>query len=538
MRCRTSSCARTPAFDPATASSRCGRGCTASPTTAASTSSAGRPCRLPRCCELVRRPIHDPIAEAEQRESLRRLIADVRRLPEQQRSALLMRELGGMTYTELAAALGVSVPAVKSLLVRARVGLAQAAEARDTACCGDPRRAGPRPRSRRASERDRPGVTCATASRAGSSAARCAGVSRQFAALAAGARTARPAGQVLGFGGAGGGAPQPAAARPAAAAQPARAGTGGGFAAGGVLATAPATSRRCWLRPWSPLAERWRSRARSRRRGGTALTITCRFSCRRRQPEFAPAPDSGPERHRRPGSAPASVAPLPPSPATRCRPRQSASCHQITPSRAPWQPDHPAARRVPLPATSGDHAGRCRHRSRRDALGHCGEPASRLPASSPTDGEPGGGHDPRRRRDSVSHRPVTPSNTEQRQIASGPTGQPPSRVRSGAQQPAHRRAVRHGLHLIGSTRSSGNGAVTGPAGTQPLSELGAQDDRAVPREARPRGSAHAARTTVRLVHDRGGALDAFAALRSAAAGCGSTRTRAPRSATRCASRGR
>ncbi len=88
----------------------------------------------PEVLELVRTPAHDPIAAAEQRESLRRLIADVRRLPDQQRSALLMRELGGMTYADVAAALGVSVPAVKSLLVRARVGLAQAAAARDAAC--------------------------------------------------------------------------------------------------------------------------------------------------------------------------------------------------------------------------------------------------------------------------------------------------------------------------------------------------------------------------------------------------------------------
>ncbi|HEY6781760.1 MAG TPA: sigma-70 family RNA polymerase sigma factor, partial [Candidatus Dormibacteraeota bacterium] len=88
----------------------------------------------PELLEFVRPPIHDPIAEAEQRESLRRLIADLRRLPQHQRSALLMRELSGMTYSELAAALGVSVPAVKSLLVRARVGLAQAIAARDTDC--------------------------------------------------------------------------------------------------------------------------------------------------------------------------------------------------------------------------------------------------------------------------------------------------------------------------------------------------------------------------------------------------------------------
>jgi RNA polymerase sigma factor (sigma-70 family) len=75
----------------------------------------------PEVLELLRSPVHDPIAEADQRESLRRLIADVRRLPEQQRSALLMRELGGMSYADMAAALGVTVPAVKSLLVRARL---------------------------------------------------------------------------------------------------------------------------------------------------------------------------------------------------------------------------------------------------------------------------------------------------------------------------------------------------------------------------------------------------------------------------------
>ena len=88
----------------------------------------------PEVLELLRSPVHDPIDEADRRESLRRLIADVRRLPEQQRSALLMRELGGMSYADMAGALGVTVPAVKSLLVRARLALGQALEARDTAC--------------------------------------------------------------------------------------------------------------------------------------------------------------------------------------------------------------------------------------------------------------------------------------------------------------------------------------------------------------------------------------------------------------------
>jgi RNA polymerase sigma factor (sigma-70 family) len=81
-----------------------------------------------------RRPLQDPLAETERREDLRRLVADVQRLPEQQRSALLMREIDGVTYAEIATALEVTVPAVKSLLVRARIGLVEAIEARDTAC--------------------------------------------------------------------------------------------------------------------------------------------------------------------------------------------------------------------------------------------------------------------------------------------------------------------------------------------------------------------------------------------------------------------
>ena len=84
--------------------------------------------------DVSRTPTPDPLAEAERREDLRRLIADVQRLPEQQRSALLMREMEGLSYADLAQALDTSIPAVKSLLVRARIGLVEAAEARNTAC--------------------------------------------------------------------------------------------------------------------------------------------------------------------------------------------------------------------------------------------------------------------------------------------------------------------------------------------------------------------------------------------------------------------
>src|SRR5690348_12834034 len=84
--------------------------------------------------EVSRKPLHDPIEEAQRRDDLRRLVEDVGRLPEQQRSALLMREIDGLSYQDLAEALDVSVPAIKSLLVRARVGLVDAAEARDADC--------------------------------------------------------------------------------------------------------------------------------------------------------------------------------------------------------------------------------------------------------------------------------------------------------------------------------------------------------------------------------------------------------------------
>ena len=45
-------------------------------------------------------------SEAEARERLRDLVADLDQLPERQRGALVMRELSGLTYAEIATALG------------------------------------------------------------------------------------------------------------------------------------------------------------------------------------------------------------------------------------------------------------------------------------------------------------------------------------------------------------------------------------------------------------------------------------------------
>jgi RNA polymerase sigma factor (sigma-70 family) len=68
------------------------------------------------------------------REELRQVVSDVRELPETQRTALLLREIDGLSYDQIADAMDTTVPGVKSLLVRARVSLAETAESRVLTC--------------------------------------------------------------------------------------------------------------------------------------------------------------------------------------------------------------------------------------------------------------------------------------------------------------------------------------------------------------------------------------------------------------------
>jgi RNA polymerase sigma factor (sigma-70 family) len=68
------------------------------------------------------------------REEFRQIVADVGELPETQRTALLLREIDALSYEQIAEAMETTVPSVKSLLVRARVALAEAAEARLLTC--------------------------------------------------------------------------------------------------------------------------------------------------------------------------------------------------------------------------------------------------------------------------------------------------------------------------------------------------------------------------------------------------------------------
>jgi RNA polymerase sigma factor (sigma-70 family) len=102
-----------------------------------------------RCLNHLRRPV--PVGQdsmdiferdggmstsdtVHKREEFRQIVADVQDLPETQRTALLLREIDALSYDHIAQAMETTIPSVKSLLVRARVSLAEAAEARLLTC--------------------------------------------------------------------------------------------------------------------------------------------------------------------------------------------------------------------------------------------------------------------------------------------------------------------------------------------------------------------------------------------------------------------
>jgi RNA polymerase sigma factor (sigma-70 family) len=69
-----------------------------------------------------------------QREDLRQLLEDLQRLPEDQRAALVMAELGSLSHQEIANVLGVPPGKVKALVFQARESLLATRAARDTDC--------------------------------------------------------------------------------------------------------------------------------------------------------------------------------------------------------------------------------------------------------------------------------------------------------------------------------------------------------------------------------------------------------------------
>lgn len=71
---------------------------------------------------------------AAERERLARLVADLRQLPERQRSALTMREFSGMSHNSIAVALRTSVAAAKQAIFEARRSLAELEQGRSMSC--------------------------------------------------------------------------------------------------------------------------------------------------------------------------------------------------------------------------------------------------------------------------------------------------------------------------------------------------------------------------------------------------------------------
>ena len=72
--------------------------------------------------------------QVDRQAELRLLVEDVCSLPEAQRTALVLREIDGLSYQEVGDAMETSVSSVKSLLVRARLGLIDIAEGRELSC--------------------------------------------------------------------------------------------------------------------------------------------------------------------------------------------------------------------------------------------------------------------------------------------------------------------------------------------------------------------------------------------------------------------
>jgi len=98
-----------------------------------------------RCLSMLRARHELPLGEAEvataglteqveQRAELRELLADIRRLPDEQRAALLLAEVGGLAQADIASVLGCEAARVKALVYRARSGLIARRNARELPC--------------------------------------------------------------------------------------------------------------------------------------------------------------------------------------------------------------------------------------------------------------------------------------------------------------------------------------------------------------------------------------------------------------------
>jgi len=73
-------------------------------------------------------------AQVQRRQDLREMLADLARLPAEQRGALVLAELGDLSHEEIADVIGVHKEKVKALVFQARESLAVGRQARETPC--------------------------------------------------------------------------------------------------------------------------------------------------------------------------------------------------------------------------------------------------------------------------------------------------------------------------------------------------------------------------------------------------------------------
>ena len=90
--------------------------------------------RREQAAELDELPTAGLSAEVQQRADLRELLADVRELPEDQRAALVLSEVGDLSHADIAAVVGCEASKVKSLVFQARSSLIESRNAREIPC--------------------------------------------------------------------------------------------------------------------------------------------------------------------------------------------------------------------------------------------------------------------------------------------------------------------------------------------------------------------------------------------------------------------
>jgi RNA polymerase sigma factor (sigma-70 family) len=84
--------------------------------------------------DLGELPTDNLSAEVQRRQDLRDMLLDISELPEEQRAALVLAEVGGVSHDDISQVLGVPREKVKALVFQARSSLISSREARETPC--------------------------------------------------------------------------------------------------------------------------------------------------------------------------------------------------------------------------------------------------------------------------------------------------------------------------------------------------------------------------------------------------------------------